>query len=435
MIAKPALVVSAIAAVVAAAMVAALRGRAATDDGVPAPSSLIWILFAAAALCVAGLTHRRAPSIAWIGIVLALTIATLDLAAFGREHRAAADAQTWTWFVVVTCLGALLATLAAAAYAAKPDRRVGRWVVPFAVAVVGLVAATGVYAIATADPSPPPEPSPPLGTLRIATRALLAAIAVLLGLGIVGDLRPAARRTRTRLGVAGSGPGWSSRRHRANDALRIFVDEITPGRARARRAATAERSRIAVELHADVVPSVRRALSEAERGGSAEQLALALREVLGELDDLATDRRSVVLQESGLLAAIERLAERTEERSDVRVTIDVPDTRPDPGVPARPPREVETAALRVAQLALENVIRHAPSASATIQVTADPTEVMLAISDDGPGIPADDAPSAATGRRGLADMRTEAAACGATLTTGGRLDGPGTIIRFDWRAA
>ena len=60
------------------------------------------------------------------------------------------------------------------------------------------------------------------------------------------------------------------------------------------------------------------------------------------------------------------------------------------------------------KLALENVIRHAPSASATIQVTADPTEVRLAISDDGPGLPSDDPPATATGRRGRRNGRRRA---------------------------
>ena len=67
-------------------------------------------------------------------------------------------------------------------------------------------------------------------------------------------------------------------------APRIFIDEITPGRGRARHAADIERSRLAAELHAEVVPLVRQALREAEDGGSPERLAVALRDVLAEVD-------------------------------------------------------------------------------------------------------------------------------------------------------
>lgn len=425
------LVVAALAAIVATATLTLLRLAAAATSGLPDPPSMIWVLFAAAALCIAGLAHRRAPSIAWIAIVLALTIATLDIAAFGREHRSEIDPAAWHWLVAIACLGALAATTAAAAYALEPRRRFARWVVPIAVMAIGIVGLAGIWAISTADPSPPVEPASPLGTLSVATRALIAAVAGLLGLGILGDLQPALRRTRTRLGESGHRTTSTSWWRRTSEAVRIFADEVAPGQARARRAATAERSRIAVELHADVVPAVRRALFEVEHGGSAEQLAVALRDVLAELDDLAADRRSVVLQELGLLAAIEQLAERTEERSDVRVTIDVPEAGT---VADRPPGAVEAAAFRVAQLALENVIRHAPAASATVELTAQVARVALTISDDGPGMQADAEPSS-LGHRGLADMRAEAAGCGAALTTGRPADGRGTVIRFVWPAA
>ncbi len=431
MTARSALIVAALAAIAATAILVALRVGAAATSRLPDPPSMIWVLFAAAALCIAGLSTRRSPSIAWIASVLALTIATLDIAAFGREHRAGMSPEAWHWLVAVTCLGALSAAMAAAAYALEPRRRAARWVVPLTAIVVGIVALAGVWAIATADPLPPAATASPLGTLSVATRTLIVAVAVLLALGILGDLRPAARRTRTRLGQSSAQPASSPRWRRTTETLRTFVDELTPGQARARRATSAERSRIAVELHADVVPAVRRALAEAERGGSAERLADALREVLGELDDLAADRRSVVLEELGLLAAVEQLAERTEERSDVRVTIDVLNAA---SIAARPPREVEAAAFRVVQLALENVIRHAPTASATIELSVGVAEVALAIADDGPGIVADDGPAAAIGHRGLADMRAEAAACGASLTTTGLVDGRGTVIRFAWPA-
>ena len=207
MTARAALIVAALAAIVATAILTVLRLGAAASSGPPDPASMIWVLFAAAALCIAGLSHRRAPSMAWIAIVVALTIATLDIAAFGREHRSAMSPETWHWLVAVTCLGALAATFAAAAYALEPGRRFAGWVGPVAAIVVAIVALACIWAIATADPSPPAEPASPLGTLSVATRTLIVAVAVLLGLGILGDLRPAVRRTRVRLGEGGDADG------------------------------------------------------------------------------------------------------------------------------------------------------------------------------------------------------------------------------------
>ena len=157
-----------------------------------------------------------------------------------------------------------------------------------------------------------------IGDLALVTRSAIAGVLVFTVLGIVGDLRPAGDRTRARLtddSDASGGPlGVIGR---TADAARIFIDELTPGGRRARRAADDERTLIAMEIHADIVPLVRRALREAEQGGSPERLALALRDVLAEVDGLASDRHSVALDELGLLPAIEWLAERTEERSTV----------------------------------------------------------------------------------------------------------------------
>ena len=94
---------------------------------------------------------------------------------------------------------------------------------------------------------------------------------------------------------------------------------------------------------------------------------------------------------------------------------------------------MEAAAYLVVQLALENVVRHAPAATASIQLTAEPDRVRVSIRDDGPGLHADAGPVAvASGRRGLADMRAAAAGCGASLLAGTDPGGVGTVIRFAW---
>jgi len=78
----------------------AIVGRA-TGGPPTTPEDLLPILLAAACLCVAGLAHRRAPSIAWLAVIGALTIATLDVAAWGRVNRATLDPVAWRWLTAL----------------------------------------------------------------------------------------------------------------------------------------------------------------------------------------------------------------------------------------------------------------------------------------------------------------------------------------------
>jgi signal transduction histidine kinase len=412
-----------------------ILGRVAGTPA-PDPQGMLPVLVAAAGLCVAGLTHVRAPSLSWLASILVLTVATLSIAAWGRNNRVAIGEPGWPWVVAVVSIGAVVAAGSAMLYAIEHPRRLGDWVTAWALVGIGAVGSICVWVFATLRPDPLAVPS--LGDLALVTRSLIVGVLVFTALGIAGDLQPARRRTSVRLADRGpSSGGFLGAVDRVGTAARTFIDELTPGGQRARHAAGVERTRIAIELHADVVPVVRRALREAEDGGSPERLAIALRDVLAEVDGLASDRHSVALDELGLLPAIEWLAERTEERSAVRVSIEIAErageTRSVFEAGGRPPRVVEEAAFRIVQLALENVVRHAPSARASIQLSAEPRRVQISVRDDGPGMSSDaDVVAAASGRRGLADMRTAAASCGGSLVAGLDPGGFGTVIHFAW---
>jgi signal transduction histidine kinase len=119
----------------------------------------------------------------------------------------------------------------------------------------------------------------------------------------------------------------------------------------------------------------------------------------------------------------------TEDRSDIPVALHVGGE--DGG---RPPRRIETAAFRIAQLALDNAVLHGRPSSIELDVTADARAVILEVRDDGRGITAEAEPSAVTaGRRGLADMRRLAIETGAALDV---VAGPerGTVVAFRWPA-
>jgi signal transduction histidine kinase len=383
------------------------------------------ILVASAALCVVGLTASRHPTVAWLALIVALVTTTIDLATVGREQRAVLAPETWRWIEIAIVVAALFATASAAAYAADPVRRLGRWVAVVGGIAVGAVFVLGAWALANPDPPSTTGGISPLGDLGLVTRAFLVSATALTIFGLLGDLRPAATRATRRLAVSpprgrwGYGSAW----------VRALVDELTPGRARERSAATLERARIARDLHAVVVPDLRRALRQAESGGSVDGLAASLRDALGQVEGMIETRDAIGLEIGGLVPALESLAERIEERSDVRVTIDVLDERLT-GTESPPP-DVEAAALRVATLALDNVIRHAPGAAVRLTVATGSGSVRLSIEDDGVGLPVDVGRGSERGR-GLADMATEAALCGASIHSGRGERGIGTVIAFDW---
>ena len=428
---SPLFVVLALGAVALVAVLGAAR-TVASSGPTASPDAMLPFLVAAGALCVVGLATRRQPSVAWLALIVALSAVTIDLASFGREQRSQFEPDAWRWVSITIVLSATFASSAAVGYASSPTRRIARWVPAAGVVAVAIVFAIGVWALATPDPEVAAGPPTSLGDLGLVTRAFFVSTAAFTILGILGDLRPVAHRASRQLAISTARPADVAGSLRFAVAwLRAFAEELAPGRRRARRAADAERARIARDLHAVVVPDLRRAIREAEQVGSVDGLATSLRDALRQVEAMIETRDSIGLEIGGLVPALESLAERVEDRSDVRVTIDVADgTDPTAGLP---PPDVAAAALRVATLALENVTRHAPTASVRMLVASGPDRVRMTIEDDGPGLPvATDGRASANGHRGMIDMATEAELCGATLRTGRGDGGVGTLVAFDW---
>ena len=405
-------------------IVSSLLLRVLNPFGLPPSDVSDWVphLWAIGAFAVVILTQAWAPTLAWTALIVAASASALAAVGLVREVR------TLTGDEPVPILGALVAValvvppLIAAAYATS-DGRGNRPLLAVSWLVAGLL---GLWLIGSFV-------ARTLGGERggVPEWLWLAVVGGLTAVGLARDLGPAFGRTRVRLRATGAGAP-SARRGSALSAVRVFVDELVPGREAGRaEAAASERGRLAADLHAEVLPSLRRALAEAEGGGTVERLAADLRTAVDEVESMLMARRSIVLEEMGLLAAIEWLAERIEDRSDVRVEIFVDGEGSAEG--ARPPREVERAAFRVAQLALDNVVRHAPGTLATVRLIATPGLVVLRISDDGDGPPIDEAAAARGGRRGIADMRAEARSCDASLVVGRAPDG-GAAIEFRWAA-
>ncbi len=132
-----------------------------------------------------------------------------------------------------------------------------------------------------------------------------------------------------------------------------------------------------------------------------------------------------LLDEIGLLSALRWLADGLTRRSDINVTLELPESLP------RLARDLDLALFRVVQEAISNVHRHAQSPSVTIRVTVDAETVTLEVEDAGLGIPeafnSGDVPDPIMRGVGLGGMRERLRQLGGQLTI---LSSPnGTCVR------
>ena len=210
--------------------------------------------------------------------------------------------------------------------------------------------------------------------------------------------------------------------------VRAVIIEMLPFSDRVRRrGAQAERDRLASDLHAEVLPAIASTAAQLERRGASRE-AEELRNLAASVRDLVSDRRLPILDDDGLVAAAEWLAESLQVRADLTIEIDL---RGNDG--SRQPKAVEKAAYRILQLALDNVIRHAGATCARVGIAGGAHLLTLTIADDGKGIdPGKVVRAMSVGRLGLADMRTEADRIGASLEIGPGSPG-GTLVKVRWR--
>jgi signal transduction histidine kinase len=312
----------------------------------------------------------------------------------------------------------------AAGYATRPGQRLDRIAVPAAVVLVGWLAigcATTVGLVLAGQR----QPDPAFTWVDVATvpvQVYVLVVLALVALGVIADVRAAAIRADERL-TAAVDPG--SRQQRLWALAVATARELVPGQATADAAIhDAERTRLAGDLHAVVLPSLRRAIAAAEADGDPETVASHLRTVDLELERLMADRWPVVLEALGLVRALEDLAERLEADGAPAIQIEVV------GPGGRPPVAVERAAWRCGQVALDNAIRHGRPTAISVSVATAPSALQLTVADDGRGYVETTGGSVPRGR-GIADARQRAADVGATVRLGPGTDG-GTVVTFDW---
>jgi signal transduction histidine kinase len=181
----------------------------------------------------------------------------------------------------------------------------------------------------------------------------------------------------------------------ARDALRRIVD-----------AQELERRRLARELHDETGQALSsillglKALEEKVEGDGARRAVSDVRELvvatLRDVRRLAVELRPKVLDDFGLVPALERLTEGFGAQTGIGI-------RFESGLAAeRLPAEVETALYRIVQESLTNIVKHSRARNVSVVLIRKPGAVAAVIEDDGQGF---DPASVRDGGFGLEGMR------------------------------
>lgn len=178
-----------------------------------------------------------------------------------------------------------------------------------------------------------------------------------------------------------------------------------------------ERAQVGQELHdglcqhlggvALLAKTLSNALLNAERpeSGQALELAQLIFSAVGQIRTVARGLRPVELDEGGLLAALQELAEQANTRlpCELRTT----------GDPRVNDNEVATHLYRIAHEALANAVKHSGATRIVLRLRQSADHLTLMIEDDGTGLPP--ALDTADGM-GLRIMRYRANSIGARLS-------------------
>jgi signal transduction histidine kinase len=167
------------------------------------------------------------------------------------------------------------------------------------------------------------------------------------------------------------------------------------------------------------------AASESERARWARELqAIAGVEAeTGRLRSLIAELRPPILDESGVGAAIEALADQVESPAlEVQTWIEL--AAEEGRIEAGHDEELKTAVYRIVQEALANAIRHARPSRVAIKVVDDGSCLRIAVRDDGRGFD----PTVARGGFGLKRIRERVELFGGSLEIASAVDG-GTEVR------
>ncbi|AJY39176.1 PAS domain-containing protein [Burkholderia humptydooensis] len=209
-------------------------------------------------------------------------------------------------------------------------------------------------------------------------------------------------------------------RKRDEDALRVSREELRRLSAHIQSIREEEKTRIARELHDDLgqqltalkmaVTLVDNELKEAgwtSRTSRLPNVYALIGQLLDSVRRIAADLRPVMLDDLGLLAAIEWLTHEFAARYRIPVTsrIEADDIAFN--------RDSATEVFRIVQEALTNVARHSAATEVTLDIVRDEPNCVVRIADNGRGTARDTRPNRHS--LGLLGMRERAARLGGEI--------------------
>jgi len=175
-----------------------------------------------------------------------------------------------------------------------------------------------------------------------------------------------------------------------------------------------ERHRIARELHDDIVQQLTLMGLDVDRlrsGSNAcaktdlDKLYDQISVVSNATRDLSHNLYPFTLEYLGLARALKKLCQDTGAQSSLAISFSEKD------VPSRLPPDISRCLFRIAQEALQNIVKHSHARAASMELKVRGGHVLLRIVDDGIGITPEQHHS---GGMGLATMRERAWALGGT---------------------
>ena len=211
----------------------------------------------------------------------------------------------------------------------------------------------------------------------------------------------------------------ASERHRLEREVRVMHEELRLLATRLDAAREEEQARISRELHDELGQSLtglkmdlawmagQPPLAGSQLQEQARTLLRSIDAITASVRGIASELRPDLLDELGLLDAVDSYVRRFERRTGIRCDLRLPSRLPRVGA------DPATALFRIMQEALTNVARHAGATHVRIKLTARSGQLTLQLSDNGSGI----AETEIGGERslGLLGMRERAAGCGGSF--------------------
>jgi signal transduction histidine kinase len=224
-----------------------------------------------------------------------------------------------------------------------------------------------------------------------------------------------------------------TRRKQAEEELQRSFRQLRELAARLQSVREEERARVAREIHdelgqaltaikIDLASLMRTLRADQEKElEKAESILRLLDQTILSVRRIATELRPGILDDLGLVAAVEWAAEEFEARTGTRCRLDLPDG----DIVIDPERT--TAIFRIFQETLTNVTRHAEATQVEGRLGREDGNIVLEVRDNGRGIGPE---QLSAGRSiGILGMRERALLLGGELTISGN-PGEGTIVRL-----